>query len=141
MNFHETDLRKQFFTLHIPQMIEALREIAATLKRPAIVNRPPDLAEQENDILSDIYNFEYMPESQTYRKNDPLNRKVQETMNALLESLSPEQKELFLQYEAAENARGGSISCCAYKDGVRLAVQIIMAGCTIPAQTQKETSV
>ena len=69
-----------------------------------------------------------MPESQTYGENDPLNEEVKKAMNALLKTLSPEQAELFLQYEDAENIRGSSIAFRAYKDGVRLAVQVFMAG-------------
>ena len=130
MNFCETQMGQDFFTRQIPQLIEALQELAAALKQPAAVDRLPALGmtDGETDILSDIYDCEYMPESQTYRKNDPLNGEAKAAMNALLATLSPEQKDLFLQYEAAENARGSNISRCAYRDGVRLAVQIFMAG-------------
>lgn len=136
MDFYETKKGQDFFTRQIPQLIEVLREIAATLKQSAAgtpaVDRPPnfsDTKDMENDILSDIYDCRYMPEPQTYGKNDPLNEEVRKAMNALLPTLSPEQRELFLQYEDAQNIRGSSIFRRAYRDGVRLAVQIFMAGC------------
>ena len=136
MKFYETKMGQDFFTLQIPQLIEVLQEIAAALKQPAavtrVVDRPPDFPDMENmenDILSDLYDCRYMPESQTYGKDDPLNEEVKKAMNALLPTLSPEQKDLFLQYEAAQNIRGSGISRRAYRDGVRLAVQIFMAGC------------
>ena len=136
MNFCETQMGQDFFIRQIPQLIGVLQEIAAALKRPAAgtraIDRPPDFPDtkdMENDILSDIYDCRYMPESRTYGKDDPLNEEVKKAMNALLSTLSPEQKELFLQYEDAQNARGSGISRRAYRDGVRLAVQIFMAGC------------
>lgn len=139
MNFHETNLGQQFFTLHIPQLIEALRAIAATLNRPAATGRPLDLADGENDILSAIYNFDYMPESMERRENDPYNGEVMNALDPLLEVLTPEQKELFGEYEAAENKRGNSIAFRAYMDGIRLAVQVIMAGCATPVHTGADT--
>lgn len=54
---------------------------------------------------------------------------VHETMEPLLQSLSPEQKELFLQYEAAAGACAVSISERAYKNGARLVVRVLAAGC------------
>ena len=136
MKFCETQMGQDFFTRQIPQLIEVLQEIAAALKQPAAPDRPAALEQLpglewtggETDVLSEIYSFEYVPESLIYRKSDPLNGEAKEAMNALLETLSTEQRELFLQSEAAENARGGNISRCAFKDGVRLAVQIFMAG-------------
>ena len=130
MSFYETEMGREFFTQQIPQLIEALQGIAAALKQSAVGGRLPELkfTDGETGILSDIYDFKYVPESQTYRKNDPLNGEVRKAMDALLATLSLEQKELFLQYEDAENARGSNISRCAYRDGVRLAVQIFMAG-------------
>lgn len=135
MKFYKTKMGQNFFTQQIPQLAEALWEIAAALKQPAfenrIVDRLPDWSDSENresDILSDIYDCKYMPESQIYGENDPLNEEVKKAMDAFLPTLSPEQTELFLQYEDAQNARGSSIAVRAYKDGIRLAVQIFMAG-------------
>ena len=95
MKFYETKMGQDFFTLQIPQLIGLLQEIAAALKQPATVNqavdRPPDFPnteDMENNILSDIYDCRYMPESQTYGKNDPLNEEVKKAMNALLPTLS-----------------------------------------------------
>lgn len=126
MNFYETRMGRQFFTRQLPQLIRALEDMAKTKTRPVPVIRLP--GSETNDILSDLYYERYMPDCHLRRKNDPLDREVHETMGPLLQSLSPEQKELFLQYEAAASARAVSISERAYKDGVRLAVQVMMAG-------------
>lgn len=137
MNFHKTEMVQKFFARQLPLLIEALQGIAQT--RPKSDTKAAKvlsaLSTGETDILSDLYNLDYMPESMKRRKNDPHNQEVHRAMEALLETLSPEQRELFLQYEGAENTRGSSISCRAYKDGVRLAVQVIMAGCAIPVHT------
>ena len=138
MNFYETKMGQQFFTLHIPQLIGALREIAAALKQPATIGRLPNLADGENDILSDIYNCDYMPESMERRENDPYNGEVMNALDPLLEVLTPEQKELFGEYEAAENKRSNSIAFRAYMDGIRLAVQVIMAGCAPTVHTEAD---
>ena len=136
MNFYETEMGQKFFAQQLPLLIEALQGIAQTRPKSEATNGLPALSIGETDILSDLYNLDYMPESMKRRENDPHNQEVQKAMAALLETLSPEQKELFLQYEGAENARGSSISCRAYKDGVRLAVQLIMAGCAAPVHTE-----
>lgn len=70
------------------------------------------------------------------RENDSHDKAVRKAANALLETLSPEQRELFFRYESAENTRGGSIACRAYRDGVHLAVQIFMAGRPFRPQEQ-----
>ena len=130
MNFSETQTGRNFFTLQLPQLIDALQEIATALQQLAAVGRLPELGrtEEETDILSDIYHCNYSPESVKRRKNDSFDEDVKRAVSALLETLSPEQRNLFLQYESAEGARGSSIACRAYRDGVRLAVQIFMAG-------------
>ena len=128
MNFYETVMGKQFFNRQLPQLIQALEDIAKAKAQPAPVIRLPE--SETRDILADLYNVMYMPECHVYRENDPFNRDVHDTQQALLESLSPEQRDLFEKYEEAENTRGDDISKRAYKDGARLAVQVILAGCT-----------
>lgn len=135
MNFHETVMGQQFFSQQLPQLIRALEDIAKAKTQPVPVIRLPEAGAE--DILSELYNVRYMPECQLRRENSPFDRDAHDTLQALLKSLSPEQQDLFSQYEAAENARGDSISERAYKDGVRLAVQIMVAGCTNPANDEK----
>lgn len=138
MNFHETKMGQQFFTLHIPQLIGALQEIAASLNRPAATGQLFDLTGGENDILSAIYYHNYMPESMERRENDPYNAEVKEALDPLMKVLTPEQREFFYNYEFAEHKRGSSVACRAYKDGIRLAVQVIMAGCAPTVHTEAD---
>lgn len=135
MNFHETVMGKQFFNRQLPQLIRALDDIAKAKAQPAPVIRLPESGME--DILAELYNVRYMPECHLVRENDPLNQDVHDALHALLKSLSPEQQDLFAKYEEAENARGDSISEQAYKDGARLAIQLMMAGCAGPANDEK----
>ena len=135
---------RRFFSQQFPLLIEALQKIAMAQEQMQAQRQTTRAAGQElfglpdteTDILAQLYNIDYMPESMKRRENDPLNKEVHQTMSALLETLSPSQREFFLAYEGAENTRGNSIACRAYKDGVRLAVQVIMAGCTVPIHTE-----
>lgn len=135
MNFHETVMGKQFFNRQLPQLIRALEDIAKAKARPAPVIRLPE--SEAEDILADLYHERYAPECRLRRENNPLDRDVHDALHALLKSLSPEQQDLFAKYEEAENARGDNISERAYKDGARLAIQLMMAGCANPADEEK----
>ena len=122
-------------------LAKELRDLAKTLRRPVSASPANGSAQEPNekdileaDILSELYYGNYFPPSGLRRKNDPLDRNVRKTQDALCASLSPEQKKLYLQYEAAENARGAALSERAYKDGFRLAVQLIRAGRLEPAE-------
>lgn len=138
MNFHETKMGQIFFAQQLPLLIEALQEIAAALKQPVATGQLFDLTDGENDILSDIYYHNYMPESMERRENDPYNEDVKNALDPLMKVLTPEQRELFYNYEFAEHKRGSSVACRAYKDGIRLAVQVIMAGCTVPVHARAD---
>lgn len=127
MNFYKTRMGRQFFTRQLPQLIKALDEIAKAKAHPVPAVWLP--GSDTEDILADLYYERYTPDSHLCRKNDPLDREVRKTMEPLLCSLTPEQKKLFLQYEAAMSARAANISERAYKDGAQLAVQVLMAGC------------
>lgn len=121
---------RQHLNRQSPQLTDALQGIAKTPRRPLSMPVPSESAQEQNEggVLSLIYNGRYLPESAVCRKNDPFNREVQKTMDALCATFSPEQESLFLQYEAAANARGAAISERAYGDGFRLAVQLILTG-------------
>ena len=115
---------------------DALQNIAKVPQRPAPIS-PANVPAQEPDkpdILSVLYSGSYFPKSHMRIKDDPLDKNAHKTLEALRATFSPEQEKLFLQYEAAENVRGASLSERAYRDGVRLAVQLILAGCLEPAE-------
>lgn len=118
------------------RLSKELQDLAKTLRRLVPVSTAKESAREPNetDILLELYHGNYFPQSHFYRKNDPLNKNARKTLDALYATLSPEQKDLYMEYEAAEHARGAAISERAYKDGFRLAVQLTLAGRLDPAE-------
>lgn len=129
MNFYETKMGRRFFDAQLPQLIGALEDIAKAKTQPVPVVRLPDSWLEQTGTLEELFSGRYQPEAIEYNRDDPLNRDAMDAMKALLNTLSPQQRELFDAYEAAENDRGSDISLRAFRAGVRLAVQIGLAGC------------
>lgn len=127
---------RQLLNRQLPLLAKALQDIIKVLQRPVPISTANGPAQEQNepDILSMLYSGSYFPKSHMYIKDDPLNKNAYKMLKALRATFSPEQEELFLQYEAAENVRGAGLSERAYRDGFRLAVQLILAGCSESAE-------
>lgn len=132
MNFYETETGQKFFNCQLPTLIETLQSIASSMKQRSATVHFPDMNAEGNGILHKIYNGTYQPESQKRKKGDPLDRSVLQTAHTLLNTLSPKQQKLFCEYEDAVNIRGDSANERAFKDGFRLAVQMILDGYGAP---------
>ena len=119
-------------------LAKELQDLAKTLRRPVPASpaNGPAQKPDKTDILLELYHGNYLPSSNLSRKNDPLDQNARKTLDALYTTLSPEQKKLYLQYEAAENTRGAVLSERAYRDGFCLAIQLIWAGRMEPAETE-----
>ncbi len=129
MNFYETKMGQDFFTHQLPALIGALQDIAAA---PAQRRQTREMSAENNDILSALYHGNYEPEFWKVKKDDPFDSTVMQAENTLTTQISPEQKKLFDEYQAAFNARADNISERAFRAGVQIAVQMILAGCDIP---------
>ena len=57
-----------------------------------------------------------------------LQRQALDAEERLMNTFSPEQKVLFLGYEAAESAKASALAAEAFSTGFRLAVQLLLAG-------------
>ena len=57
-----------------------------------------------------------------------LQRQALDAEERLMNTFSPEQKVLFLGYEAAESAKASALEAEAFSTGFRLAVQLLLAG-------------
>lgn len=128
MNFYETKMGREFFCRQVPQLIGALQKIAEARTQSAPVLRLPDCW-IDGDLLAEIFGGTYRPESLVWKADDPLNRSAIEAEKALSSALSPQQRELLDAYEAAENRHNYDVCLQAFRDGARLAVQVILAGC------------
>ena len=122
--------RRQQTSQQLLLLTKELQNLAKTLRRPlpASPANGPLQDPNETDILSELYSGSYFPKSHISIKDDALGKKAHKMQKALCATFSPEQEKLFFQYEAAENMHGFKLSERAYKDGFRLAIQLIWAG-------------
>lgn len=126
MDFQQTGTGRRLLANQLFQGIELLQIISEKLSQqlPEKDLTAPEM--EKKDFLSDLYYGRYLPESFEREKEDPHDREVKQAMQALLHTLSPEQRKLFDAYESAENVRGDSIALKAYRAGVRFAVRVIL---------------
>lgn len=131
MNFYETKMGSHFFNRQIPELIRALREVAAALSRPAPA--AIQLAETgKPDFLHNLFYGNYELDIYgCFMVPSGLNQKVLEAEKALLPALGQSQK-LFEQYQAAICERNNAITEQAYCSGYRTAVQMIVNGLATP---------
>ena len=95
MNFHETKMGSHFFNCQIPELIKALREIAAALSKPAPA--VIQLAETgEPDFLHNLFYGNHEPDIYgCVTVPSRLDQNVKEAEKALLPALGQSQR-LFL---------------------------------------------
>ena len=97
MDFYKTTMGKRFFEQQLPNLITALKDIAASLKNPPPVFR----LEQEAtpDFLTDLY----------YGRHDPLepaNPQVFHKFNADIIAHQDQMRKLLREYSATTNRKG-----------------------------------
>ena len=129
MNFHETKMGTIFFNHQIPELMKALRDIAADLSKP--VPAAIRLAETgESDFLHNLFYGNYEPDIYgCVTVPSRLDQNVKEAEKALLPALGQSQR-LFEQYQTAVSERDSAIAEQSYSCGYRTAVQMIVSGLT-----------
>ncbi len=132
MDFHETKMGHNFFEHQLPELIKALNHLSSTLSNPVSVSKLPVLPDPK--FLHDLYFGRYEPEVfKVQLENRQLNRAVSQARKALAETLTEESEKKLEAYEAALSERNTDLTELAYESGVRAAVQMIMAGLSLPA--------
>ncbi len=139
MNFHETRMGRIFFESQLPQLIHAINCLTTALSRPV----PPVVlpAAADPKFLDSLFFGSYEPE--IYRvtpESRQLGRTVDLAHKALTEVLSEEGRERLVDYEAAMSKRNTAVMELAYESGVRVAVQMIVAGLSHPLAPQTDKS-
>ena len=131
MNFHETKMGTIFFNHQIPELIKALREIAAALSKPApAAIRLTETGEP--DFLHNLFYGNYEPDIYgCVTVPSRLDQNVKEAEKALLPALGQSQR-LFEQYQTAVSERDSAIAEQSYICGYRTAVQMIVSGLAAP---------
>lgn len=139
MNFYETKMGRIFFEHHVPQLINAVNALTAVLSRPT---QTADLSlAADPKFLRDLYFGSYEPG--VYKVSPEirqLDRAVSLAHEALSEMLSEEGHKSLDAYEAALSERNTAVIEQAYESGVRIAVQMIVAGLSQPAASQTNKS-
>ena len=134
MNFFETQAGHNFFQYEVPRLTQALEKIAAALSHPVPILKPAETPDK--DLLTKLYYGSYDPEKyQSYEQIRPLNNQVSQTEKDLRAHLTPEADQLFDAYQRADNLRDDAVATQAYAAGFRTAVQMFLAGSTLPMPT------
>lgn len=127
MNFYETQMGHHFFNSQLPQLIQALERIAASLSGPLSHTGLPEA--EDSDILHELYYGLYEPDLFQDRKTlTSLDQQVMQQEKALTAMLEPEALEQLESYQTAVSQRNSAAAEQAYKAGFRLAVELLLAG-------------
>lgn len=133
MNFYETKMGHIFFNSQIPQLINALKEIGSALSslpRTAVLSLSAENA--DSDLLGSLYYGTYEPES--FQGDEQEMTQTVRRAQAALDAVMPKGSQKALDnYQSAVAARNTAISEQAFRAGYRLAVQMLLAGITVPS--------
>lgn len=133
MNFYETKMGSHFFNHQLPQLIQALQDIAVALSRPMMPVKLP--MEVKADFLSDLYWGNYEPSVFQRNEETPkLDAAVMGARSALTEMLPAAAQDCFETYQAAVDSRTSVVVKRAYESGYCTAVQMILAGLAMPEE-------
>lgn len=91
-----------------------------------------EFTKNNRDILQELYYGTYEPDSfKPNAHSRVLDKKVVEAELLLREHISEEARTYLESYQIAVTKRDSTVAELAFKDGFRLAVQLLWAGCAI----------
>ena len=127
MEFYQTQMGRAFFERQVPQLIDAVNALAAALSKPAPAAVLPVAA--DSNFLRDLFFGDYEPE--IYKVSPELqrfNRAVDQAHTSLVATLPEDSVAQLEEYETALSERNIAVTEQAYQAGIRVAVQMIVAG-------------
>lgn len=127
MEFYQTQMVRAFFERQVPQLIDAVNALAAALSKPAPAAVLPVAA--DSNFLRDLFFGDYEPE--IYKVSPELqrfNRAVDQAHTSLVATLPEDSVSQLEEYETALSERNIAVTEQAYQAGIRVAVQMIVAG-------------
>ena len=127
MEFYQTQMGRAFFDRQVPQLIDAVNALAAALSKPAPAAVLPVAA--DSNFLRDLFFGDYEPE--IYKVSPELqrfNRAVDQAHTSLVATLPEDSVAQLEEYETALSERNIAVTEQAYQAGIRVAVQMIVAG-------------
>ena len=135
MEFYETIIGKRFFEHQLPRLLDTLERIGNTLENLQNVSfiQPFSAAftteSQEEELFALLY--DRVLKSNGFSKATRLAKGRQETLSPLAKlekTLSKEQWDLFLQYNAAVNLRSSEESREMFRRGYGTAIRLMAVG-------------
>ena len=130
MEFYQTQMGRAFFERQVPQLIDAVNALATALSKPAPAAVLPVAA--DSNFLRDLFFGDYEPE--IYKVSPELqrfNRAVDQAHTSLVATLPEDSMAQLEEYETALSERNIAVTeqaYQAYQAGIRVAVQMIVAG-------------
>ena len=127
MEFYQTPMGRAFFERQLPQLIDAVNALAAALSKP--VPAAVLLVSADPNFLRNLFFGDYEPE--IFKVSPELQRlgqTVSQDYKALTATLSEDSMKLLEEYETALSERNIAMTEQAYQAGIRIAVQMIVAG-------------
>ena len=127
MEFYQTQMGRAFFERQVPQLIDAVNALAAALSKPTPAAVLPVAA--DSNFLRDLFFGDYEPE--IYKVSPELqrfNRAVDQAHTSLVATLPEDSVAQLEEYETALSERNIAVTEQAYQAGIRVAVQMIVAG-------------
>lgn len=135
MDFYDTRMGRTFFEHQVPQLIQAIQALTATLEKPSPAAILP--VEPDPEFLSGLYYGNYQPGIfEPTPETRRFTRAVNKAHAALEETLSGDSHEKLQQYEDILAQRDSADLERAYESGFRTAVQMIAAGLSQPVIRQ-----
>lgn len=131
MEFYQTQMGRAFFERQVPQLIDAVNALATALSKPAPAAVLPVAA--DSNFLRDLFFGDYEPE--IYKVSPELqrfNRAVDQAHTSLVATLPEDSVAQLEEYETALSERNIAVTEQAYQAGIRVAVQMIVAGLSPP---------
>ncbi len=126
-----------FFEHHVPQLIKAVNALAAALSTPASAVGLP--VSPDPRFLGSLFFGRYQPEIyEVSSESRQLNHAINLAHKALMETLPEQCREKLEAYEAALSERNIAMAEQAYESGIRMAVQMIVAGLSQPVTENKK---
>lgn len=134
MNFFETQAGHNFFQYELPRLTQAMEDIAKALSHPVPVFKLTEAPDP--DLLASLYHGGYDGERYLdFGQIRPLSRQVSQAETDLRTQLTPEACRLFDVYQRANDIRNDAVEAQVYAAGFRTAVQLFLAGNTLPSVT------
>ena len=127
MEFYQTQMVRAFFERQVPQLIDAVNALAAALSKPTPAAVLPVAA--DSNFLRDLFFGDYEPE--IYKVSPELqrfDRAVDQAHTSLVATLPEDSMAQLEEYETALSERNIAVTEQAYQAGIRVAVQMIVAG-------------